>query len=176
MPLGLFDSQGFWLCGVEGIQRTSRFGAVCYQWWHPLGVRLHPRRDVHGAVVHEGAGGGAGGKVELAGLVHDPPVVDDKVVSHCQLVLRVTAVQAVHHLRLRAFKLFTNFPNRIVIDDCGIIRRVFWEQVTGQLLLKPLVFPGERQRGAVLSSARQTGAATATSSLLGLAKAKLRFT
>lgn len=121
MPLGLFDSQGFWLRGVEGIQRTSRFGTVRYQWWHPLGVRLHPGRDVHGTVIHEGAGGGAGGEVELAGLVHDPPVVDDEVVSHCQLVLRVTAVQAVHHFRLRAFKLFTNFPNRIVVDDSGIV-------------------------------------------------------
>lgn len=133
MPLGLFHCQRFGLGGVQGVQWAAGLGAVCQQWGHSLWVWL----DV---VVDEGASRWAGSQVELAGLVHDTAVVDDEVVGDGQLVLRVAAVQAAEHLGLGALKLLANVPHGFLVDHSTVIRRVFWEQVIGQILLKPFVF------------------------------------
>ena len=141
MPLGLLDGDRLGLGGVEGVEGASRLGAVHQQRGHALGVRLDPRRQGH-ALLDEGAGGGAGGQVELAGLVHDAPIVDDEVVGHGQLVLGVAAVQAAHHLRLGALELLAHLAHRLLVHHRGVVRRVLGKQVAWQVLLEPLVLSG----------------------------------
>lgn len=55
--------------------------------------------------------------------------------------LWIPTVKAGHDLGLSAFKLLTHFPDGFLIEDCSVVRGVLREQVAGQVLLKPLVFP-----------------------------------
>lgn len=55
--------------------------------------------------------------------------------------LWVPTEEAGYNFRLSAFKLFTHFSDSLFIQNGGVVRRVFWEQVTWQILFKPLMFP-----------------------------------
>lgn len=59
----------------------------------------------------------------------------------CRMYLWIPAVKAGHNLGLSALKLLTHFPDGLLIQDCGVVRGVLREQVAGQVLLKPLMFP-----------------------------------
>lgn len=144
VPLGLLYSQWFGPGGVEGIQGAPGFRAVSQKWGHPFRVGLHPWRQGH-ALIDEGACRGAGGQVELTGLVHDATVVNDEMVGHGQLVLRVSTVQAAKNLGLCALKLLTYLSNSLLVHHCAVIRGVLREQVAWQILLEPLML-SEREK------------------------------
>lgn len=61
------------------------------------------------------------------------------------MYLWISTVEAGHNLRVSTFELLTHFSHGLLIQDCGIIWRVFREQVAWQVLLKPFVFPDKEQ-------------------------------
>lgn len=58
-------------------------------------------------------------------------------------------VQAVEHLLLSALKLLAHLLQCLLINHITAIRSVFWEQILGEILFKPLILPenGERRTG-----------------------------
>ncbi len=138
MPFCFLYRQLFGSGGVEGVQRTPCLRAVGQEWWHPFGVSFDPWRQRH-ALLHEGAGWGTGGQVELAGLVHDAAIVDDEVVRHGQLVLRVSAVETAQYFGFSALKLLTHLTHCLLVHHGGVIRGVLGEEVARKVLLKPLI-------------------------------------
>lgn len=86
VPLGLLHGQGFGPGGVESVQRTAGLRAVGQEGGHSLRVGFDPGGKRH-AFLYEGALRRTGSQVELAGLGHDAPVVQYKVVGNSELVL-----------------------------------------------------------------------------------------
>lgn len=145
VPFCLLHRQRFGSGSVESIQRASCLRAVGQERGHPFRVRFDPRWQGH-ALLHEGAGWGTGGQVELAGLVHDSPVVDNEVVRHGQLVLRVSTVEAAQYFGFSAFKLLAHLPHGFLIYHCGVVRGVLREEVARKVLFKPLILSVIKER------------------------------
>lgn len=144
MPLGPPDTLVLRLLGVEFVQSVPGPGQrLCHQEGDTLRVGLdmgHSRPGGGGQVlvVEEGVGG-ARSQVEVLCLVHDAAIVDNEVVGHGQWVLVVAAVQAGQDLLLGTLKLFAHLLEGLVVNHVVAVGGVLWEEVLGQVLLKPLV-------------------------------------